>query len=251
MEIGRDGMLWRDEWVTHGSRWEIKKVKEYDPERLETEGRTLHLSPPVLEVQYFYWNHAPRTVQIGKDLLRRLKLSLEDWQVSGDQIVTKGQGGYDPDDDKDFEDDQTPLPRFPDQRNFGPRDLWDEAKCWFVRTLSRGNPGWSDRQTLEVVIDQVQKRGWPWLAEVFICNVPEEIRRRLEDGMPMSPNYFAILDHLVRFWMESGLTKQQSRTVFNRKVVIHGWEHSTGAYRNESNELEYVETIFRDYAESA
>jgi hypothetical protein len=94
-------------------------VEEYDPERLEQEGRTIPLPPSLLGIKYFYWNHAPRAGPIGKDPLRWLKLSPEDWQVSGDQIVTKGQGGYGSDDD-DAEDAWENLPRFPDQPNFGP-----------------------------------------------------------------------------------------------------------------------------------
>jgi hypothetical protein len=166
-------------------------------------------------------------------------------------LIPLVKGGYGSDDDDDTDDVRETLPRFPEQPNFGPRDIWDKAKCWIVRLLSREHPEWSDRQTLEVVVGQVRQHGWPWLAEVFVGNVREEVRRRLEDNMPMSPSCFAIRDHFVSQWMESGWTRREGRSVFNRKVVVHGWEHFTGVYREESNEPEYVETVFNQYVESA
>jgi hypothetical protein len=142
IEIRRDGMLWRDERVTSGSRWEIATIDEFDPARLEAEGKTLPLPPPVLGIRYVFWRYAPRAVPIGKDPLRWLKLSAEEWQLSGNQIITQGAGGYGSDDD---DDSWESLPRFPDQPNMGPRDLWDKAKFWATRTFSRQHPESNDR----------------------------------------------------------------------------------------------------------
>jgi hypothetical protein len=95
IEIRREGMLWRDERVTPGSRWEITTIHEFDPSRLEAEGKTLPLPHPVLGIRYVFSKYSPRAVPIGKDPLRWLKLSAEEWQLSGNQIITKGAGGMD------------------------------------------------------------------------------------------------------------------------------------------------------------
>jgi hypothetical protein len=240
-------MFWRDEWVTPGSRWEIKKVDEYDPEHLEAEGKTLPLPPPVLGIRYFFWKHAPRAVPIGKDPLRWLKLSTDDWQVSGDQIVAKGDGGHGTDDEDD--DSWESLPRFPDQPELGPRDLWDKAKYWVTRVVSREHPELSDRQVLQTVVNPVKQNGWLWLAELFLCNVPEELQKRLGDGMPISPNWRTVRDYFVDQWVQSGNSKHSSREAFNRAVVINGWEFYVAQYRDDTNEPEYVATVFREYLE--
>jgi hypothetical protein len=250
IEIRRNGMLWQDELIEEGSRWEIKKVEEYDPEKLEMEGRILPLPPPLLGVKYVYWNFAPRAIPIGKDPLRWLNLSAEDWKIIGNQIVSKGQGGHGSDDEYDDEDDpRRNIPQFPDQPDFGPRDLWDKAKCWLVRKLSQEHPELEDKQILMIVIDNVQRNGWPWLAELYICYNPGEVSRRLEDGMPKTPSCFTIRDHFVAQWMASGCTLQQSRMAFNRKVIIHGWDNFSGRYRDETDESEFTSVVVRDYAE--
>jgi hypothetical protein len=70
IEVRRNGVLWREELATEGSRWEIKKIEEYDPERLEAEGQILPLPPPLLGVKYYMWKNAPRAVPVNQDPLK-------------------------------------------------------------------------------------------------------------------------------------------------------------------------------------
>jgi hypothetical protein len=223
IEIRRDGMLWRDERIIPGSRWEIKKIDEFDPGRLESEGKTLPLPPPVLGIRYVFWKYAPRAIPIGKDPLRWLKLSTEEWQLSGHQIVAKGDGGYGSDDEDD-DDSWESLPRFPDQPDLGPRDLWDKAKCWATRVVSRGHPEMNDGQLVRTMVDLVKQKGWLWLADFFLCNVPDEVQKRLGEGMPITPNWRTVRDYFVDQWRQPGDSKQSIREGFNRAVILKGWE---------------------------
>jgi hypothetical protein len=196
VEIRRDGMLWQDERVIPNSRWEISTNEEFDPARLEAEGKLLPLPPPVLGIRYFIWKFAPRAVPINKDPLRWLKLSADDWQVSGDQSVPKGMGGYGSDDEDDG-DSWESQPRFPDQPSRGPRDLWDKAKVWVTQIVAREHPDWSNQRLVQNTVALVKQRGWEWLGGFYLEHVPGEVEKRLAEGIPMSPNGRTVRDHLM------------------------------------------------------
>jgi hypothetical protein len=244
IEVRRDGMLWQDERVTPSSRWEIVTNDEFDPARLETEGKTLPLPPPTLGIRYFFWKFAPRAVPINKDPLRWLKLSADEWQVSGNQIVPKGMGGYGSDDEDD-DDAWDSQPRFPDQPTFGPRDLWDKAKFWVTRIVARENPEMSDRQLLQHTVNLVKQNGWQWLACLFLDNVPDEIEKRLADGIPMSPNWRSIRDSLVA--QQTNMSRKKAKSVVHRSIVIRGWATYVGWYRNAISGEEYQELVVHDF----
>jgi hypothetical protein len=82
LEIRRNGFLWRDEPILANSRWDIRRIDEFDPGRLEEEGVLLPTPPPLLGMKYYTWNFAPRAVPIGQDPLRWLNLSPDIWQVA-------------------------------------------------------------------------------------------------------------------------------------------------------------------------
>jgi hypothetical protein len=194
-----------------------------------------------------FWKYAPRAIPTGKDPLRWLKLSAEEWQLSGNQIITKGAGGYGLD-DKDDDDSWESLPRFPDQPTQGPRDLWDKAKVWATRTYSRLCPDWNDRQVTQSLVNLTKEKGWLWLANLFLNQVPDEVPKRLVEGIPISPSWRTVRDYFVENWkQQQAVSTQDARASFNHGVVLRGWEYYVAQYRDGTNEPECQETVLSDY----
>jgi hypothetical protein len=156
-------MLWQNEAILHDTRWEIREVKEYDPNQLAQESQDLPTPPPLLGINYFVWNHAPRAILVGMNPLRWLRLSPDEWQVSGDKIVTKGDGGYNSDDEE--RDDY--ATRFPDMPSHGSVEMWDDIRKREIRRIElKYNISWA-----EAAADMAEwfwKNGWEELGMIRI-----------------------------------------------------------------------------------
>jgi hypothetical protein len=248
-------MLWRNEPVTPGSRWEIKKIDDYDPERLKLETQDRPLPPPMLGIRYYFWNHAPRAIPINKDPLRWLKLSPEDWQVSRDQMVQKIQGG-----EKStlFGDrfnryyDRDTLARFPDQPSDGPMELWERAKHAKIERVMTEHPMTRD-EAYEDVADWFRRDGWLLLGRAYLRDHPEEISRWINEGAPITPTPTQVQEWQVAEWRKRLSNVQIAELVLKsqRMAIAEGWptmvadyhqEHEYDAYGDEGANLRMQQT---------
>jgi hypothetical protein len=174
IEVRRNGMLWREELVTEGSRWEIKKIEEYDPERLEAEGHILPLPPPLLGVKHYMWKNAPRTVPVNQDPLKWLGLKPRDWQVSGNQIVPKGVGGYDPDSEEpgDTTDWDARCPDFP---SHGSIEIWEYFKRLMnLERQEKHNITWKEAEVDIALI--TRSEGWETALTLYLMATQKNCR---------------------------------------------------------------------------
>jgi hypothetical protein len=165
----------------------------------------------------------------------------------GYRLLPLVNGGHNSDDDDDEGDSWENQPRFPDQPNFGPRDLWDKAKFWGTRTLARENPEMSDRQLLQSLVNSVKQNGWHWLACLYLDNAPNEIEKRLAEGIPMSPNWRTIRDSMVE--QQTNMTLKDARLVVHRSIILQGWATYVGWYQNMTGGEAYQELVVRDFLE--
>jgi hypothetical protein len=235
IEIRRKGMLWRDEPVVGGSRWDITKVEEYDPERLEAEGRTLPLPPPLLGVKCCIWNYAPRAVPVGRDPLKWLNLSRYEWQVSGDQIVSKGAGGYDPNDDED--DCAMRLPDFP---NHGSIEMWEHLKQRYIQDLVReADAPWN--LAIIVTAERVREDGWETTITNLLRKHPEDIPRWFTVGAPITPSPESILNRLVEEMSQRYPDDpvEDIETDIRAQIIGYGWPRMTAIHRTEEDPSQY------------
>jgi hypothetical protein len=123
LSVIRDGKRWQGEAIDDHSIWQIVEERghcEYDLSKhpkwnqqsytgwtqgVEVEiSRVEEIDPrDCTKERYVMYDGRKRSIPAGVEAIDWLRLSREDWQQCGSEIVSKGVGGRESDDDHDFE----------------------------------------------------------------------------------------------------------------------------------------------------
>jgi hypothetical protein len=239
-------MLWREEIATEGSRWEIKKIEEYDPERLEAEGQILPLPPPLLGAKHYMWKNAPRTVPVNQDPLRWLGLKPRDWQVSGNQIVPNGVGGYDPDSEEPGDMDCDA--RCPDFPSHGSIEMWGYFKRLMnLESQEKHKITWKEAEA--DVAHITRSEGWETALTIYLMEHPEKVSKWFQLGAPISPPPEEIFNQRLAEMRERHPedSEETLEKELRATLIGFGWPTATAGYRLKENPTRYSQEVSEWY----
>jgi hypothetical protein len=179
---------------------------------------------------------APPAVSIGRDPLKWLNLSQHEWQVSGDQIISKGSGGYDPNDEEAADYDV----RFPDFPEHGSVEMWEYFKRLKMRELvSKYNEPWVDL-AMELA-EAAREDGWENIVAGMIANCRTEIPKWFSVGAPISPSPAEIANRLIsktaQYYPDARLVDIEAAK--RAEIIRYGWPRATANFRLEENLSNY------------
>jgi hypothetical protein len=109
---------------------------------------------------------------VNQDPLKWLGLKPRDWQVSGNQIVSKGVGGYDPDSEEpgDTTDWDARCPDFPDH---GSIEMWEYFKRLMnLERQEKYKITWKEAEA--DVAHITRSEGWETALTIYLMDHPEK-----------------------------------------------------------------------------